>query len=173
MRRSIRVWTCGSFHPAYLCGGWAVVRLNEGQLTGAAGGERRTSARRAALAGLAAGLGDLPSVGEAAVGGPIDIQTTSPELLVFAGYLARLDEGAQADGPEDDLDLWAQIWRVARGRKLILTRAGGETGSVSAFAAAWAELARDKAKAGGAFTAAIPKTNLAKLAELTRRDNAA
>ncbi len=35
-----------------------------------------------------------------------------------------------------------------------------------AFALAWAELARDKAKAKGAFAAAIPKPNLAKIAGL-------
>ena len=31
------------------------------------------------------------------------------------------------------------------------------------FVAAWADMASEKAKTGGAFTAAIPKTNLAKV----------
>jgi hypothetical protein len=37
-----------------------------------------------------------------------------------------------------------------------------EPRSPTAFAAAWAELARDKAKMTGAFSAPIPRTNLAK-----------
>jgi hypothetical protein len=35
-------------------------------------------------------------------------------------------------------------------------------GSPAAFAAAWAELARDKVKAKGSFSAPIPRVNLAK-----------
>ena len=38
--------------------------------------------------------------------------------------------------------------------------------SPTGFAAAWAELARDKANAQGAFVSAIPKPNLAKVAGL-------
>ena len=36
-------------------------------------------------------------------------------------------------------------------------------GGPAAFAQAWANLAMDKAKAAGAFTAAIPKPNLARV----------
>jgi hypothetical protein len=43
-----------------------------------------------------------------------------------------------------------------------MRRAEPAPGTPTAFAAAWADLARDRAKDKGAFTAAIPKPNLAK-----------
>ena len=64
--------------------------------------------------------------------------------------------------PEEDLDLWAQIAIAAKICRLDLVRVPVDPATPSAFAAAWANLAMDKAKAGGPFTAAIPKANLAK-----------
>jgi hypothetical protein len=46
--------------------------------------------------------------------------------------------------------------------QLEVIRTAPEAGTPTAFAAAWAELARDKAKSRGAFAAPIPKSNLAK-----------
>ena len=43
-----------------------------------------------------------------------------------------------------------------------VVRTSPEAGTPTAFAAAWAEFARDKAKGRGAFAAPIPKSNLAK-----------
>ncbi len=48
---------------------------------------------------------------------------------------------------------------------MTLIRAPSQPGTAMAFTVAWAQLACDKAKAGGPFTAAIPKANLAKIQE--------
>jgi hypothetical protein len=163
MTNRIRLWICAAYQPVYRCGGWAAVRAGQGPVFGVAGGERHTTASRTALCGLAAGLRDLPPAGT------IDIQTTSPELAGFASFIASLGAQTQAAGPDEDLDLWAQIGAAAKGRRLSLARAPLDPGAPIAFAAAWADLARDKAKAAGAFTAAIPKPNLAKIPGLESR----
>jgi len=163
MTGTIRIWTCAAFHPAYLCGGWASVRGGGGPVAGAAGGERRTTASRMALAGLAAGLRDLPP------GGEIDIRTTSPELARFADLLASGGQKRQTSPPDEDLDLWAPIITASAGRRLTLILTPLEPGGPTAFTTAWAELARDKAKTGGSFTAAIPKANLAKVPGLASK----
>jgi hypothetical protein len=155
----IPIWTCAAFHPAYLCGGWAFVRAG----AGAAGGERRTTASRMALTGLAGALRDVPP------GAEVEIRTTSPELALFAPVLETLGQKSQIAPPEDDLDLWARIITAATGRRLTLILSPLEPGGPAAFVAAWADLARDKAKATGPFTAAIPKANLAKVAGLGAR----
>jgi hypothetical protein len=150
MTSSITLWTASTHHAAFRCGGWASVRVIGGAPTGVAGGERATTAARMALAGLVAGLRDLPANAEVAV------HTAGPELApLMDGLAGRIQ-------PEDDLDLWAQILTATKGRRVTLVRAGATPDSPLAFAAAWAALAMDKAKTGGAFTAAIPKGNLAK-----------
>jgi hypothetical protein len=151
MSGSIHIWTCAAFHPAYRCGGWASVRSVQGQRTGAAGGERNTTAGRIALMGLAWALSDLPPGVTA-----LHIHTTSQAL-------APLADPSQTALPDEDRDLWARIRTASVGRRLILAHTPAQPGTPTAFAAAWAELARDKAKTGGAFTAAIPKANLAKV----------
>ncbi len=45
---------------------------------------------------------------------------------------------------------------------MAIVRTQQTPGAPSAFAAAWAELARDKAKTKGPFLSPIPKVNLAK-----------
>lgn len=154
MTEPIQIWTCAAHHPAFRCGGWAFVRRVEGQVSGVAGGERNTTARRMALAGLAAALRDLPT-GQ----GPVRIETTSAELAGLAGVLTRR---TAPDEPDEDKDLLAPILDAAKGRRLELVRVAAGPRTPTAFAAAWAELAMDKAKATGPFAAAIPKTNLAK-----------
>jgi hypothetical protein len=163
MTSPIRLWICATYQPVHRCGGWAAVRAGQGPVFGIAGGERHTTASRTALLGLAAGLRDLPPADA------IDILTTSPELAGFTRLIASLGEPTQAAGPDEDLDLWAQIATAARGRRLSLVRTPLDPGAPIAFAAAWADLARDKAKASGAFTAAIPKPNLAKMPGLDLR----
>jgi len=160
--RSTQIWICAAYHAVYRCGGWAAARVSQGQAFGVAGGERNTTARRTALAGLAAALRDLPAAGQATPIQPILIQTTSTELAAFATFLAGLGATAQAAAPDEDLDLWAQIVTGARGRSLELVHTALEPGGPSGFVAAWADLGRAKAKASGAFTSAIPKPNLAK-----------
>jgi ribonuclease HI len=158
MTEPTEIWICAAHHPAFRCGGWAFVRRLKGQLSGTAGGERYTTARRMALAGLVSALSDLPA-GETAV----RVETTSPELSTLTRVLAGRGE------EEEDLDLWAQVLTAAKGRRIELARVAAEPRTPSAFATAWAELAMDKAKAAGAFTAAIPKPNLAKAPGLAPR----
>jgi len=155
------IWTCAAFAPVYRCGGWASVRFSQGQISGVAGGDRNITASRTALAGLGAALRDLPP------GGSVDIRTTSPELAEFADIFTGLGTQTQAAAPTDDLDLWGQILAASAGRRLTLVRVSLEPTTPTAFANAWAELARDKAKATGAFSSAIPKPNLAKISGLT------
>jgi len=157
----MRIWLCAAFSPVYRCGGWASVRAADGQRIGLAGGERNTTAGRIALAGLVAALRDLPP------GAVVEIQTTSPDLAAFSGMISGL--GTRTQPPTEDLDLWAQIITASAGRRLTLAHAPMAPGSPLTFAAAWAELSRDKAKATGAFSAAIPKPNLARVPGLDLR----
>ena len=159
MTQTIRIWTCADYHVAFQCGGWASVRAGAGEVTGTAGGERYTSLRRMALAGLAAGMRGLPPGGKA----DIEIETTSAELAGYGRFITSLGAGDAAGGPQEDLDLWAPIVAAAKGRRVTLTRVTFETYTPIAFVAAWAELSRDKAKATGPFTSPIPKVNLTKI----------
>lgn len=156
----LQIWTSSAYSTVYRCGGWAFVRLGQGQISGAAGGDRHTTAERMALAGLAAALRDLPDVESA---GAVHIVTTGPELMALASLLAGLDGQAPSTGPGDNLDLWAPIVTAAKGRRLGLSRAPIDAEIPTAFTAAWAELGRDKAKTSGPFVSAIPKTNLSKI----------
>lgn len=158
MTEVIRLWTCAAHHSAFRCGGWATVRAIGGAATGLAGGDRKTTAERMALSGLAAGLADLP-----ASAGPIEIETASPELSAFTAILADL-AAPTGDGPVEDLDLWARILSAAKGRRLRTSHRPPAPDTTGAFAAAWADFAMDKAKARGPFTTAIPRANLAKIA---------
>ena len=155
MNSAIKIWLCAAFSPVYRCGGWASVRVHQGQRGGLAGGERGTTAERIALTGLVAALRDLPP------GAVVEVQTTSPDLAAFSRFIAGL--GTQTQPPTEDLDLWAQIIAASTGRRLTLVHAPPAPGTPLTFAAAWADLSRDKAKATGAFSAAIPKPNLAKV----------
>ena len=152
-----QIWVSAAHHSSFRCGGWASLRRHDGAVTGAAGGERNTTAQRMALAGLVSALRGLPPGADQV----IRIQTTSPE----AGSLAEVLAGRAQ--PEDDLDLWAQIATASRGYRLELARVAAKPDTPTAFADAWANLAMDKAKATGPFTATIPKANLAKAPGLT------
>jgi hypothetical protein len=151
MTTSPQIWLCAAYHPAFRCGGWAWLRRCSGEVAGAAGGDRNTTAGRIALTGLVSALRNLPE-GR----GSVRIQTTSAGLDLAPKVLAG------AARPEDDLDLWAQIAVAAKSHRLELVRVALDPATPTGFADAWASLAMDKAKAIGAFTAAIPKTNLTK-----------
>jgi hypothetical protein len=149
----LQIWVCAAHHPAFRCGGWAWLRRDRGEVAGAAGGERNASAGRMALSALASALRGLPRSHDL---GSIRIQTTSPELAMLPEILAGRAQ------PEEDLDLWAQIAIAAKIYRLDLVRVALDPATPTVFVAAWADLAMDKAKASGPFTAAIPKSNLAK-----------
>jgi len=154
MARTLQTWLAISHHAAFRIGGWAYVRADGALLTGQAGGDRRTDAERAALAGLVAALNGVDG------SRPMVIQTAS---ALVAAVPARIDAArAGADAPTEHLDLWAQAATALAKASVQILRVDAPPGSPSAFAAAWAELARDKAKDKGPFTAAIPKSNLAK-----------
>jgi len=145
-----RLWLAATHHKAFLNGGWAFVRAVGADITGAAGGERRTTPVRMALAGLAEALKDLPA-GEAV-------------LHVDAADAARLSPLFGGEPPADeDLAPYAPLVAALAARAVRVTRIADPAGTPLAFARAWADLASDKAKAAGPFRAPIPKTNLAKV----------
>jgi hypothetical protein len=143
----VRIWVETSHHPAFRCAGWAFVRQDREGLSGAAGGQRHVTPEHATLAGLAEALKGIDA------GAAVEVRTGSRELAALPARIAGFTAGD--DPPTEDLALWAQLSMALK--TVRITQA-----SPNAFAAAWAELARDKAKATGAFRAAIPRPNLAK-----------
>ena len=147
----VRLWLEIAHHPAFRVGGWAWVRADGGAATGWAGGERGVDAERAALLALTAAL-------KAEAGRAVRVATTSAALAAIPMRIAAAQSGGEA--PAENLDLWAQASTVlAAGVEIV--RVAAQPNTPTAFTAAWAALARDKAKGGG-FLSAIPKTNLAK-----------
>ena len=126
--------------------------MRDGEVAGRAGGDRRTTRPRMALAGFLSALKDVPA------GAPLAVVAPRPDALVLHTLLKP-----PADPPTDDLDLRAELARALAGRVWTLAVGDPAGPTPMAFAAAWADLASDKAKAGGAFANAIPKTNLAKV----------
>lgn len=157
MSNPIRIWARSNHHAAFRCGGWAWVRA-DAEPIGQAGGERNTTAARMALAALAAALKEAPQ-------GPITLDLADATLARAVRRLAQGPAFTAQDAPTEDLDLWAALTTALAGRAVTFVPAVAEPfkGSPAAFAQAWAELARDKAKAAGPFAAAIPRANLAKL----------
>lgn len=157
---TLRLWIADDHHAAFRCGGWAWVRAAGAELSGQAGGARHTTAGRTRLEGLAAALKDLPGAE------PLAIHLTDAG---FARALAALPDLAAAGWrdargePLPDQDLWIAAAAILSRRPYSAHHAEPAPKTPAAFAAAWAELARDKAKAQGPFTAAIPKPNLGKL----------
>jgi ribonuclease HI len=154
MSQPVRIWLAISHHTAFRIGGWAYVRADGALLTGHAGGDRRTDAERAALAGLVAALKGVDG------SQPMVIRTTSALVAAVPARISAARSGGEA--PEEHLDFWAQAATALAKASVQIVRVEAPPGSPSAFAAAWAELARDKAKDKGPFAAAIPKSNLAK-----------
>ena len=154
-----RIWIQTSFHDAFKCGGWAYVRAGQGSPAGQAGGDRYVTPDRMALAGLLAALKDAPT-------GEVAIQMDNRAVATIAAGIAAGRPPQGEDAPAENLDLWAALTAALAGRKAAFALAGPSKASPTGFAAAWAELARDKANAQGAFVSAIPKPNLAKVAGL-------
>jgi hypothetical protein len=134
------------------------VRAADGAVSGMAGGERNITAGRLDLAGMIAALNGLP------IGASIAVRTSSPGLLAIGRLIASPPVAGSPDAPAEDLDLWAQVLTAAGGRTIAFHAAPRAPQTPAAFLAAWAEVGQDKAKAAGRFAAAIPKSNLAKLA---------
>jgi hypothetical protein len=149
----VRIWLEISHHAAFRVGGWAYVRADEQAISGHAGGDRRIDLERAALVGLLAPL-------RATVARPVALYTASAGVLAIPARISAAQAGEQA--PTENLDLWAEAMTALASGAVQLIRAAATAGTSGAFAAGWAEFARDKAKDKGAFTAPIPKPNLAK-----------
>jgi hypothetical protein len=153
---TVRIWTAAAYHAAFRCGGWAYVREGAPELAGAAGGDRNTTLETMAFAGLAAALKTLPKAAT-----PVDVHTPHTELVGLSNHL-------KAGSTPEDLSAevkgaWATILHLATLRPIQIIYGPPLEKTPIAFVLAWADLARDKAKARGHFISAIPKPNLAKM----------
>jgi hypothetical protein len=158
MPAPIRLWIAADHHAAFRCGGWARLRQAGGDLAGQAGGARNTTAGANALCGLAAALKALPP-------GEIELHLSDPAFARAVAALPQLAAAGWRDakgGPLADQSLWLEVAAGLSPRTWRAAPASPEPRTPMAFAAAWADLARDRAKAQGPFAAPIPKPNLAK-----------
>ncbi|WP_304192286.1 hypothetical protein [Phenylobacterium aquaticum] len=157
---SVRLWISTLFDPVYRCGGWAYVRANGADLTGQAGGQRQTTAGGLAPLALAAALADLDP--KAA----LTLHASPAVRAVLAALPAHVAAGWRTpdNEPVPDAELWKALLPKLGARPLTVLAAPEGKLNPTAFAVAWAELGRDKAKASGKpFASSIPKTNLAKV----------
>lgn len=154
MPAPVCIWLEISHHAAFRVGGWAFVRRGAGAVSGTAGGEPRIDPERGALQGLSAALTGLPP---AAV---VELHASSPLVLAIPGRIAAARSGD--DPPTDNIDLWAKLSVALAAADVSFHPARPTPGGPNAFAAAWADFARDRAKGRGPFSAPIPKVNLAK-----------
>lgn len=148
---AVRLWIATSHDAAHRNGGWAFVRTG-GETVSRAGGDRRTTRARTILSGFLAALKDLPA------GAALAVVAPRPDALILHTLLKP-----PADPPAEDLDLRAVLGKALEGKAWTLAVGDPAGPTPAAFAAAWAETASEKAKMGGAFQIAIPKTNLAKV----------
>ena len=146
---SARIWLATAYDATYRNGGWAYVMAEGGARSGVAGGERNVSAERILLTGVVEAL--------KAAGGGADIHSSDPRAIAISRRIADLETP-----PSEDLDLWAPIATALKAGKVRFVPAVAQAGTPLAFAMAWADLGRDKAKASGRFRSPIPKPNLAK-----------
>jgi hypothetical protein len=133
---TIEIWIETAHHAAFRVGGWAFVRRDGAETSGTAGGARQITAQRNLFQAVLAALKDVPA---------------------GAAVILRTSHVIPTEQPEEDADLWTALQAQLAARKVQALR-----GPANKFAHAWAELARDKAKASGPFASAIPKTNLTK-----------
>jgi hypothetical protein len=154
MLAPVRIWLHATHHTSFRVGGWALVRVAAGEVSGTAGGEPRIDLERTALTAVAAALADLPP------GAAVELETASPEVLAIPRRIAAAEAGENP--PTENLDLWAKAATAIGRVRLVVRRVDLAPKTPAAFAAAWADLARDRAKDKGPFTAAIPRANLAK-----------
>lgn len=161
----VQVWTTGQCAgpPGHGYGGWAWLAVQGGVARGAAGGERHTTGGRMALRAVLEalkGLAESPAV-------PLQLDPGAASLAALAADLpGRKAAGwrtAEGD-PLAEADLWAALAEAVAARGGPVRFVAGATlgrADPGGFVAAWSEFARDRCKAKGAFTSAIPKPNLA------------
>ena len=152
-------WFHATYNPAYKAGGWAWARLSDGEISGAAGGEKHVSFERLELLGLANATPGLPETR------PLVIHSANARLAILNQLLSPAGAGEAA--PEADLDVWARLITALGKRPTRVVIGKADPNTALGFTAAWADLGKDRAKAG-AFKAAIPKSNLARAAGLLK-----
>ena len=152
---ALRIWLEAAYLPAFRAVGWTFVLHGTGETRAWAGGERRISEQRALLLALQAALKAAPAGKDG-----FTLATTHGFIASVPKIIAEASSGA--DAPEEDLDLWAALSTGLAARPVKIQKLAAANGTPAAFAAAWAELSRDRAK-GGPFQLAIPKTNIAKI----------
>nr|QQZ50242.1 hypothetical protein JKL49_00370 [Phenylobacterium glaciei] len=116
---------------------------------------------------LTAVLRALTDLTDVPVPTPITLHSDSTVLMGGAGQLAawRTSSWIDAKGePVAERDLWEQIAAVTLVRPVTFVRVSATPSDKrpEGFVAAWSDFARDKCKAAGAFTWAIPRPNMAK-----------
>ncbi|MBU1375937.1 MAG: hypothetical protein KKE02_15700 [Alphaproteobacteria bacterium] len=151
MSAAVRLWIAASHDAAHRNGGWAFVRAG-GDTVSRAGGDRRTTRARTILTGFVASLKDVPA------GAALAVVAPRTDALILHTLLKP-----PAEPPAEDLDLRAVLTAALAGKTWTLAVSDPEAPTPAGFVAAWADTASEKAKMGGAFTIAIPKTNLAKV----------
>ncbi|MGC1304362.1 MAG: hypothetical protein WA840_18505 [Caulobacteraceae bacterium] len=167
-----KAWLAISHHSAFRCGGWAYVTTGGGAFSGAVGGERRVAGPRTAMLAVEALLRSLAKSGEAGVG--VSLHIADPELLRLMGALAAPGTRPAGDASAaqeiyrgEDAALWTRLGEARTRSGLSVVPLLPPAGRIEDFIAAWAETARDKAKATGGFAATIPKVNFARLKDVT------
>ena len=161
---TLYLWTDGLCTDSRGFGGWAYVRLWAGEARGVAGGERQATTPRMELTAVVRALSDLADIPAAA---PVTLHTDSALALLGAGQLAawRANGFLDARGkPVAHRDLWDQIAAITQRRPVTFVRVDPAPSDrrPEGFVAAWSDFAREKCKASGAFTWAIPRPNMAK-----------
>ena len=146
----MRIWIAASHDAVHRNGGWAFVRMGT-EAVGMAGGERRTTRARATLTGFVAALKGT------AAGETLAVVASRPDALVLHTLLKSPEEP-----PTEDLDLRASLAKALDGRTWTLAIGDPDAPTPFNFAVAWADMASEKAKMSGTFSAAIPKSNLSK-----------
>lgn len=160
----LRIWTDGVCTDSRGFGGWAYVRLWRGEARGVAGGERQATTPAMELTAVLAALTDLADVPAAT---PITLHSDSSVLMGGAGQLAAWRASGWRDEKGDAVahrGLWEQIAAVTLVRPVTFVRVSATPSDKQpeGFVAAWSDFAREKCKAGGGFTWAIPKPNMSK-----------
>jgi ribonuclease HI len=155
---AIHIWAHGQCGPRGY-GGWAWVKASSAGVNGAAGGERGATNARMELAAVVEALRQAPEKTA-----PIVVHTNSRTVAVTAAANLPIWQTGQGGEDLENWDLWSKIAVVAAQHggpvSFVHAEAGGK--DPTGFTAAWADLACDKVKALGPFSAAIPKPNLAK-----------
>ena len=158
---TLRIWIETNHQAPYRTGGWAWLRQDGKALAGAAGGERDLDAEGFCLRALEAAVVDLPP------DKAIALHLSDPLLIEGVRTMsARRAAGWQdvAGAPVPDAVVWETVAEALAGRALSLVRTQpSDARTPAGFAAAWAELARDRAKAKGTFKNPIPRPNLTKV----------